>query len=49
MTRVVCLPARDEADEIVGMMLAQLLSKAATRHTLFHRHHHGDAGATEGG
>jgi len=27
MTRVVCLPARDEADEIVGMMLAQLLEQ----------------------
>jgi predicted PurR-regulated permease PerM len=25
LTRVVCLPARDEADEIVGIMLAQLL------------------------
>ena len=27
-TRVVCLPARDEADEIVGIMLAQLLERA---------------------
>jgi predicted PurR-regulated permease PerM len=27
-TAVVCLPARDEADEIVGVMLAQLLERA---------------------
>lgn len=27
-TSVVCLPARDEADEIVGIMLAQLLERA---------------------
>jgi predicted PurR-regulated permease PerM len=27
-TRVVCIPARDEADEIVGLMLAQLLERA---------------------
>jgi predicted PurR-regulated permease PerM len=28
VTSVVCLPARDEADEIVGIMLAQLLERA---------------------
>jgi predicted PurR-regulated permease PerM len=28
VTSVVCIPARDEADEIVGMMLAQLLERA---------------------
>ncbi len=28
VTRVVCLPARDEADEIVGIMLSQLLERA---------------------
>ncbi len=28
---VVCLPARDEADEIVGIMLSQLLSRAGYR------------------
>jgi predicted PurR-regulated permease PerM len=28
LTRIVCLPARDEADEIVGIMLAQLLEKS---------------------
>ena len=27
-TRIVCIPARDEADEIVGIMLAQLLERA---------------------
>lgn len=27
-TRIVCVPARDEADEIVGIMLAQLLERA---------------------
>ena len=29
--RIVCLPARDEADELVGMMLAQLLQKAGSK------------------
>jgi len=28
VTRVVCIPARDEADEIVGIMLTQLLERA---------------------
>ncbi|HEY8714547.1 MAG TPA: AI-2E family transporter [Candidatus Acidoferrum sp.] len=28
LTRVLCLPARDEADEIVGIMLTQLLGRA---------------------
>ena len=28
LTSVVCIPARDEADEIVGIMLAQLLERA---------------------
>jgi len=28
LTSIVCLPARDEADEIVGLMLAQLLEKS---------------------
>jgi predicted PurR-regulated permease PerM len=28
LTSIVCLPARDEADEIVGIMLAQLLEKS---------------------
>lgn len=28
---VVCLPARDQADELVGMMLAQLLQKAGVK------------------
>jgi predicted PurR-regulated permease PerM len=28
LTRALCLPARDEADEIVGIMLAQLLERA---------------------
>lgn len=30
---IVCLPARDEADELVGMMLAQLLEQAGHRAT----------------
>ena len=30
-TSVVCIPARDEADEIVGIMLAQLLERAGYR------------------
>ena len=29
--KVICIPARDEADEIVGRMLAQLLEKAGLR------------------
>jgi predicted PurR-regulated permease PerM len=29
---LVCLPARDQADELVGMMLAQLLHKAGVKH-----------------
>jgi predicted PurR-regulated permease PerM len=31
VTSVVCVPARDEADEIVGLMLAQLLERAGYR------------------
>ncbi len=31
LTSIVCLPARDEADEIVGIMLAQLLENAGYR------------------
>jgi len=31
VTSVVCMPARDEADEIVGIMLAQLLERAGYR------------------
>jgi predicted PurR-regulated permease PerM len=33
--RVVCLPARDEADELVGMMLAQLLQRAGNRQATY--------------
>lgn len=31
VTSLVCIPARDEADEIVGLMLAQLLERAGYR------------------
>jgi predicted PurR-regulated permease PerM len=30
-TRILCLPARDEADELVGMMLAQLLEHGGSK------------------
>ena len=32
---VACLPARDDADELVGMMLAQLLRQAGNRHVRY--------------
>ena len=33
--RIVCLPARDDADELVGMMLAQLLRRAGINNARF--------------
>ncbi len=34
-TRIVCVPARDDADELVGMMLAQVLRQAGNNQTRF--------------
>ena len=34
-TSIICVPARDEADELVGMMLAQLLRQAGNKHVRY--------------
>ena len=38
--RIVCLPARDDADELVGMMLAQLLRRAGNQQRSISGHRH---------